>query len=360
MADVRTSWMNLYEEIRHPNLFLSRLFTMKPGGQFDGAKVLIDIQRFGQDVATVVKCCTGPNLNEVTTFETSEFSPPCYGEAVPVDICDLMDRLAGVKPCDAQYVSYNAQLIRIMAQAFRLIEAKIQRAMELQAAQILQTGKLSLVDSTSETVYELDFQARPEHFPTVTTSWGDVGATVKTDIEALAQLIRMNSGVSPDTLICGTNVPDNLFCDEEIAKCLDNRAINVGTVDPKLLNSGATHYGRLALGSYPYDIFTYPETYKDPVTGDVVNYIDPDTVIMLSRRNTRLDKLSARVPKPIATDPRVKFLMPGRMIDRSLGLDLTPNVYASLNGKEIMGELETRALLAPITIDGFGAIKTVA
>ena len=131
----REGWIALFTQMRSPNSFLSRMFTIKPGGVYNGNKVAIDIQRFGEDVAIAIRKCTGPNLNDFEDFTTKEFEPPSYGEAFPLDVCDLLNRMAGVDPYSAAGVDYASQMVAKMAQGFMLIDDKIKRAVELQASQ---------------------------------------------------------------------------------------------------------------------------------------------------------------------------------------------------------------------------------
>jgi hypothetical protein len=73
---------------------------------------------------------------------------------------------------------------------------------------------------------------------------------------------------------------------------------------------------------------------------------------------TRLDFTTARVPLPLGPDPRVANIMPGRLMDVGANLDMTPNLYCTPNGKQIMAEVESRPLLVPVQIDGFGCLTT--
>jgi hypothetical protein len=50
--------------------------------------------------------------------------------------------------------------------------------------------------------------------------------------------------------------------------------------------------------------------------------------------------------------------MPGRLMDTGGNIDMTPNLYCTPNGKQIMAELESRPLLIPVQIDGFGCLDT--
>lgn len=352
----REGWLQLFTQMRRPVGFLSRRFTVKPGGIYSGDKVAIDVQRFGEDVAVAIKKCTGPNLNDIDIFTTKEFEPPAYGEAFPLDVCELLNRMAGVDPFTAAYTDYAGQLVAKMAQGFMLIDDKIQRAVELQASQILQTGKLTLTGKDGATVYELDFKPKVAHFPTVAIAWA-TSATAKPldDIKALADLIRSNGKVSPNRLTFGEKAWSDFLNTAQVKEYLDNRRMELGMIDPAMEDSGAVLQGRIWIGSYYYDCWTYPEDYKDPQTGNPVKYVKDDKVIIDSTR-TRFDMTSARVPLPLGPDPRVEGLLPGRLSSRDAGFDVTPNVYPTPNGKQIMGELESRPLLIPVQIDGFGCL----
>ena len=114
----REGWLQLFTSMRRPNSFLTRHFSIKPGGIYNGTKVAIDIERYDEDVAVVIKKCTGPNLNDIDVFTTKEFEPPAYGEAFPLDVCELLNRMAGVDPYTAAYEDYASALLAKTAKGF--------------------------------------------------------------------------------------------------------------------------------------------------------------------------------------------------------------------------------------------------
>lgn len=353
----RTGWVEMFTQTRAPNMFLSRHFTLKRGGVYNGKKVAIDIVRNGEEVAIVVQACTGPNLNDIDQFTTKEFEPPAYDEAFPLDVCELLDRMAGVDPFTAAYQGYAVALVDKLMSGFRLVNDKIVRGVELQASQILQTGMLSLTDENGAVRFTLDFSPKATHFPTVGTSWSDPGANPLGDLEALAKVIRADGKISPNRLIFGDVALNNAMLNDEFKARLDNRRFEVGEVAPRFAESGATFQGYIWIGNYRFEMWSYPDTYTDPATSDPTEYIEADKVVMLST-NTRLDMTVARVPLPLGPDPRVAGLIPGRITSTENGFDVTPNLYASANGKQIWGELESRPLLIPVQIDGFGCLDT--
>lgn len=354
----RVGWTQLYTEMRRPSGFLSRRFTIKPGGIYYGEKVAIDVERYGEQVATVIRKATGPNLNDIDEFTTKEFEPPAYGESFVLDVMSLLTRMAGVDPHTAAYQGYASALVAKMAKGFMLVDDKIMRAVELQASQILQTGTLTLIDKDGDTVYELDFAPKSTHFPTVGAPWTGVTADGLADLDALAEVIRADGKIDPNRLTFGESALRNFLRLDGVKEALDNRRIELGEVAPEMANSGATFYGHIWIGVYRFQMWVYPQSYEDPQTGAVTKYIDTNKVVMDSTE-TRFDMTSAKVPLPLGPDPRVANLLPGRISSRSAGFDVTPNVFPTPSGKQIMGELESRPLLIPVQIDGFGCLTTV-
>lgn len=346
----------MFTRMRRPTKFLQSFFTMKPGSVFNGKKVEIDIQRFGEDVAVALRQGKGPNLNDADIVTTKEFEPPKYGEAFPADVEDLVARSEGVDPYSDAYVPYAQKLVNKLMKYFMLGMDKIVRGVELQASQILQTGKLLLTDAGG-TVYELDFKPKATHLPTVTTAWSNTASDKLADLEALGDVIRADGQVNPDTLIFGATALRQFLADAKVQAALDKRRINIGEVSPRAAQSGATFIGMIWIGAYEYQMWTYPEGYKHPVTGVFTKYVDDDKVVMLSSQ-TRFDRLSAVVPLPLGPDPRVAALMPGRLVSDSMDLDVTPNLWCTPNGKQLMAEIESRPLLVPVQIDGFGCLDT--
>lgn len=348
----------LFTQLRQPTGFLQRLFTFKPGSQYSGGKVFVDVMRLGEKVAIAIETCTGPNMNDISRFTTKEFTPPAYGEAFNMDACELLNRMAGTDPYTAAYQSDAGQLVAMMFRGFSEVDAMITRALELQASQILQTGILTLTNSAGDTVYTLDFLPKATHFPTTGTSWSAGGADPLADLESLAEVIRADGKVDPDRVIMGKVALKNFLANAKVQAQADIRRFSLIDVAPEMRDSGATFYGKFWAGSYEFELWTYPEVYEAISGGALTKYVEDDKVIMLSTR-TRLDRASASVPLPIAPDPRVAGLLPGRLSSVAEGIDVTPNVYASNNGKQVFGELESRTLLIPVQIDGFACLDTI-
>ncbi len=351
-----TGWVQAFLQRRSPTMFLSSMFTTKPGGIYYGKTVEIDIKRFGEKVAAVVTKLSGPNYNDASLISHKEFEPPEYGEAFATDVDDLVQRLLGVDPYTDAYIPFMSKLVGRLMDYFMEGHDMIMRGLEVQASQILQTGKLNLIGRDGTEMYQLDFKPKATHFPTVTTPWENDGADPIGDMEQLFEVIRADGKVNPNMIIMGSKAFRAALNNATFQENLDNRRIDLGTIEPRMLESGATLQGRIFVGAYEALIWTYPEVYDQENTQASTKYIDDYNVIVMSDK-TRLDRVSAIVPLPLGPDPRVATLMPGRLIDEANNLDVTPNLYPTPNGRNIIAELLARILLVPVQIDGFGCLK---
>ena len=286
-------WLQLLTQMRKPSGFLSRKFTVKPGGIYRGTKVAIDVERFGEEVAVAIKSFSGANLNDFDQFTTKEFTPPAYGEAFGLDIAELVNRMAGEDPHSAAYADSAGRITAKMAKGFSIVDDKINRAMEQQAAQIYQTGMLSLTNAAGDVVYEIDYKPKASHFPTVSVSWSDTAnSTPLNDLEDLCGVIRTDGKVDCDDVYMGKQALRNLINNENLGDALDNRGIDIGAIRPEMSDSGATFYGFLWVGTYRLFLWAYDDEFT--LNGSVNKYLDPNKVIVTSTK-TRLDKTSARV-----------------------------------------------------------------
>lgn len=351
----RKKMIEAYREMRAPDQFLSSFFMVRPGNISDSQEITVDVERWDEDVAPVVNVCEGPNFVSIDQFTNKTFTPPAYEEAMPFDCADLLKRNAGETEYGATDVSFQASLVsRILKGAVKL-EQRIKRAIEVQASQILQTGILDLWDVTGNTKFTIDFKAKPAHFPTVTTSWSNGASDPLGDLESLADVIRDDSMIDADILIMGSSAFNNFIKHADVLEIFDNRSYAMGEIRPVAMGNGGKRQGRISIGNYMFEIWTYNGRYID-ATNTKVKFVGDDNVIMLSTQ-TRLDKLFGGVPRAVSPDPRFADFLPDR-ISVPEATDFSPNIYSTPNGRQTILELCSRPLLVPTAIDGFGCLDT--
>lgn len=352
----RKRMIQAFEQTRGPDLALSRKFTIRPGNISDTEKVVIDIERYDEDVAPVVFALEGPNLNKTDLFTTKEFTPPTLNEGAALDVGQLLFRLPGQTEYDATDVSWMAAMVRHMLRNMRLMANKIARNREWQASQILTTGLLDLNDKNGNLAYQIDFKPKATHFPTAGVAWDTGTPTILADIESLADVIRDDGLIDVTELWMGDSSFNAFVADTGIQQHYDNRRMDMGRIDPAQLGDGAKFQGTLSIGNYQFSIITYNGRGILPGTSTKVKFLPSDKVIFVSP-DTRLDTVFGGVPRVVPVDPRFAGFLPDRVAIPG-AVDMAPNIYATENGKQTMFELESRPLLIPTQIDGFGCLDT--
>jgi len=361
MSDASNSRMlDMYLEEAEAPLFLSGFFQSPPKNFHNTEKVEIDVIREDEAVAVPIQdLTTGPRHNESTLYTNKAFTPPVLWEQGAITAFDMMARQPGQDPFQDPNFGANATL-----EAFRIyrrLERKLHRTVEMMASQVLQTGELTLLDSSGVAVYTLDFQPRTAHMHTVSTTWaadGSAGAPL-TDIAALADIVRTNGKKQPKTLIFGATAMTRFLANATVRALLDKQVLNLGALAPTSRGEGATSYGRITIGQYQYELWLYDGAYKHPQTGVLTKYVDADNVIMLSD-GARLDLTFGGIPSFIRPDQRVLPFLPPRLSDGGRGIDLTTNAWVTPDGTRLMVSAGTRPLTIPTAIDTFARLNVTA
>ena len=362
MSGTRTARMiTAYEQQAAPTLFLSGLFQSPPQNFHNSEEVEIDIVRSDEDISIVVQdLSTGYRWNSVDDFTNKAFKPPIHKEAVPLNSFDLLKRTAGQDPF--QDPNFRANVVTRMFSGMQKISRKINRSIELQASQVLQTGIVTLKDSAGVNIYTIDYKPKATHFPTAGTAWNAGGSDIAGDILSLSNIIRNDGLADPDQLIMGENAFEAFIKDPDIQARFDNRRIDLGTISPMTMRGqGGQFRGVVEIGNYRYDIWTYGGRFKDPQTGVKTPFIDPAKVIIRASSG-RLDATFGAIPNIGrllgVTGPQLLPELPGRFTMADRGADLFTNVWLSADGEQLMGGVGSRPLMIPTAIDQYGCIAT--
>lgn len=360
MSDASTNQLiDMYLEEASAPMFLSGSFRSPPQNFHTTEEIEFDVQRDDEDVAVVIAdLSTGPRNNESSTYTNKKFKPPIFDEQGHVSSYDMMQRQPGQSPFASP--DYAANATRASFSIFRKLELKIRRAVELMASQVLQTGKLILINGAGTPLYELDFQAKATHMATVTTTWATTGATGAplTDLAALAGLVRRNGKMEPKRLLFGDSAFQRFLANADVQKALDVRRMETAQIAPVARGQGATFQGWVWIGHYRFEIWTYDGFYKHPQTGVLTTYVDTHNVIMLS--DGRLDLTFGAIPIIVPPDQRVMPFLPPRISSAGGGLDLTTNAWVTADNKHVMVSAGTRPLTIPTAIDTFARLKVTA
>lgn len=354
-AYIQNAWL--------PTGFFTGMFAVRPGNVYETEEVEIDVQRSGEDIAVVVHdISAGYRMNSTDLYTNKSFKPPVYKEAFTISAFSLIKRQAGQNPFQSPV--FRANLTSQFFKGMVKIDEKIRRAIEVQAAQVLQTGKLVLTDLNGAATYELDFKPKATHFPTAAVAWDQAGSDKLGDIAALCKVVRDDGQARADQIIFGSDAFLAFTQDEEVYKLFESRRMEQGFISP-VPNRGqdaAQYRGILNVGAYHLDVWTYGGTYKNPQTGAVTEYMDPAKVIVRATSG-RLDATFGAIPnigELLGTGPRAQLLpeLPARMTGIAEGVDFHTNVWLDERGENMFGGIGSRPLMIPTAIDTFACLDT--
>jgi len=360
MAGKTTSKMiGLYISQALPTLFLAGLFVSPAVNFHKSEKVEFDIIREDEEVAVVIQdLSTGARVNSDDLYTNKEMTPPIYNEEGTFNSFDLIKRQAGNDPYAE--ADFQANAIVKAFRLFRKLEKKIRRAIELQAAQVLTTGKLTLKDQDGNSLYTIDFAPKTTHFVTVGTLWTANGNDPLADLSALAEVIRSDGLVDPDMLIMGDGAFNAFIKNADVKAQLDNRKMELSQIAPEFRGKGSTYQGYVWVGNYRFEIFTYNGRYKDVQTGVSTRYIPTNKVVMMSSKDTRLDLTFGAIPSIVPPDTRLLKFLPPRLQNEDGGMDLSTFAWITPDGRSLKVSAGTRPLTIPTAIDTYGCLTVLA
>lgn len=350
--------IDAYRQDATPTPFLSGMFQSPRMNYHATEEVEIDIVRSEEDIAIAVQdLSTGYRLNSEDIFTNKSFKPPVFKEAAPINAHTLIKRIPGQDPFMTPDFQANATLKSFGV--FRKLENKIRRAMEQQAAQVLQTGTVTLIDDAGASVYGIDYKPKATHFPTAGTAWSSGSSTKIADLLSLIEVIRGDGLTDVDQLIFGSSAIRAFLDDANVQKYFNLFNANFGSIIPaeKRGGAGGVFHGTLAIGSYNVEIWSYNGRYKHPQTGVSTPFVDPGKVIVRSSMS-RLDATFGAIPRITPPDSRVLQFLPERFVMPNEGMDLTPNAWITADGETLMVGAGSRPLMIPTAIDTYGCLTT--
>lgn|SRR5690606_2755339 len=251
-----------------------------PRQTYDAEMLSIQVQRNRQLVAVDVQRCTDATKNSFTKSTEKLFIPPFFKESF--DFCK----------CDGYKGSYGSGIIpsgstarniaRSAMNELEAIRAKVERAIELQRSQVLESGIVTLKNGDS-----IDYKRKAASMATATIPWATVAtADPYADIVAGMNFLRGDgqSGASTINAIFGSTALANFFANAKVKADLEVRRMDrINVVMPQFDNvTGMAFHGQFGAGDFIINIWTYNEEYLDPTDNTTkVKYIDPENVILV-------------------------------------------------------------------------------
>lgn len=260
-ADIRALYtktlVDVYRERIAPTEFIQNLF---PVTTVPTKTVAIEVERFGEKVALDVVRGTEGNRNTFTRNSEKIFEPPFFREYFDLTELDLYDRVIGSQG-NANKPLFIA-LINEGAERLGKLVDKIRRAKEIQAAQILETGVVTMNQGVTASI---DFRRK-------TTSMVDLGAGnyFANAIDPFpafenGALFLRKTGRSADGVfnaLMGSQALADLLANTKFQnrQNLFNMALDA-VQGPARNGGGATFHGIITAGSFKVQLWAYPQFY---------------------------------------------------------------------------------------------------
>ena len=272
--------LDALKQMHPPKTFLRDTFfknVKRPGT----VNIDVDIQKGKRKLASYINPLLEAEFVERAGYETKSVKLPYIREIMRTGAEDLLQRAPGFNLYDVSS-SPAMRAAQQLGDDLAELQNRIIRRIEWNAAQVLDTGKVSIVGKGVN--FSLDFgMDDADHVVDADTMWDQVGADPLEDLSAWIKLVKTDSGLVPDYCIMGSDAMAAFINDTKIQSLLDKRMVDVGTIAPKTLSDGVGFVGSLKYPGAMIDIYTYDEIYEDE-NGDKQDFVPAKHVWIGSSR----------------------------------------------------------------------------
>lgn len=271
----------VYRERIKPTSFLRSKFPSKTSPT---KLVSVMVQRGYEKIA--VDCYRGTEGNRNKWSYSSEkiFEPLYFRENFDLTQLQLYDALFSLQ--GVQDAPKIAALLHSIADNQMEMQEKIERAIEVMCSQILMTGVVQM--SSQGTGLSIDFKRKAASLVD-----GTAGQYFADNVDLFAQAqadctwIRQYGKVTAMEFdwVLGETAMTNLLKNTTFTTRNNLFHLSLDGVTPPEANTttGAVYHGWISAGPYRVNLWTYPQYYNDPVTGDMTAYIDAKKAVMLPK-----------------------------------------------------------------------------
>lgn len=330
--------IDVYKQRSTPTAFLRSFF---PDAISPTKELSIEVVRGQEAIAVDVTRGTDGNRNSWNKSTEKIFLPPYYREFFDATQLQLYDKLYGATSIDD---SVLAAYINNIVDKQQDIKALIERSLELQCAQVLTTGIVTLKKGTN-----IDFKRLAASLKDFGAGnyWANAGINPFDQMETGCVFLRTQGKAAGDVFNC-------LLGNQAMADLTKNTAfltrqnlfnMSLDNVLPPQRNSlGATFHGQVTCGAYRVNLWTYPQYYDDATSGLQTSYLDPKKITLIPE--------VPRFKMGFATVPQL--ILPGQM---PVVTDFMFGEYVDQRAKAHIFDVESAALAIPTAVDTMWTAK---
>ncbi len=351
-ADIRALFtktlVDVYQERPPVTNFLQSFF---PVDTVPTKTFSIEVERMGEKVAIDVVRGTEGNRNTFSRSTEKIFEPPLFREYLDMTELDLYDRVLGSQG-NAQLPLFKA-LVESGADKLAKLVDKIKRAKEIQCAQVLLTGVVTMKYGATASI---DYKRKATSIVDVSGDYfaaaSDPFATFEKGCNFLRQVGRSGDGTY--NAILGSQALANLLKNTIFLtrQNLFNMALDAIIAPAGTRTAeGYTFHGTITCGSYKVQLFAYPQFY-DLDNGDgtftSTPYFDPKQVALVPAK-PRFKMVHCAVPMLIGE--------PGQLPQQ--GEYVMQEFLDNRRAKHIL-DVQSAPVAVPVAIDTIYTFKAVA
>ena len=316
-------------------------------------QVGIEVERNLQKIAVDVQRCTDPVRNIFSKSTEKLFEPPFFNEAFDFAECERYDVTFGNNTNPSSSDSIN--MIKQSNKRIQKIKNKILRAVELQRAQILQTGIVTLTNGDN-----IDFKRQAASLVALSGAalWDASTGDPMKDLKDAGAFLRDEGLSTGNTLnaIMGSDAFEAFVSNELVIAEADVRRINrIDIKAPQFNNAtGMAFQGKFSAGDFNVNIWTYNATYHN-ASNVVTKYLDANKVVVLPED---FEGMTAYAGIPAITIDKRNSQFPQfiSMIESDMYLDN----YLDQEKMAHWFRLRSAPLCVPVSVDRIYTIQVLA
>jgi len=331
----------IYKDRVAPTLFLQSFFKTVEKTTFS---LSIAVQRGTEMIAVDVERGTDGNRNKFDKSTERILVPPYYSEYFNVNELEVYDRL--FTDMDIEASVFN-DFLEGVAEKVMMLRDKIDRRYELQCAQVLTTGIVTLQSGIN-----IDFLRKSDSLVDLGSGnyWNQANVDPVTSITVAGNFLR-TSGLSTGSMldiIMGNDVIQPFLNNEAVqnrAKLFSYALDQINT--PQAKSAGATFHGEISAGTFRARLWSYNQYYDMPDTGVKTPYLDPKKVIILPE-NPNFILGFAAVPQLPTAGQGIKK---GKFVYED---------YIDQRKKNHIYEVQSAGVAIPVSIDKIWTAKVIS
>ncbi len=319
-------------------------------------QVSIEVERNAGLIAVDVERGTEGNLNTFGKSTEKIYIPPYFNEMFNFSDLDVYQRTFG-QGVDPRVSDYKSMILTANTK-LNILRNKIERAKQLQRAQALQTGIVTMKNGDS-----VDFKRKASSIVDLGSGsyFGESGVDIlKTIAEGINFIKRDGKSASSQfDLIIGSRVLPVIQSDDAILKQLDNRNVSIGSLGSRFNDVSGLHFhGQLTTRNGVVNLWSYEDYYEERQSNGTLvqkEYIDDDKIILLPKDFIG-KHAHAGVPAIIRDKSNAEF--PDYI--RQMEAEYYTNNYIDPRSKAHMFEIMSAPLAIPFSVDRVWTAKALA